>query len=112
MGQGTPAQTQAFREEHDLRAVLLCDPGRLSFRKLGFRREWWRLFHPRVLWRAIVALLQGHRQGALQGDPFQNGGVVLTDAQGTVLFRYDSLYPGDHPGPRELAQLERLFRSF
>lgn len=99
IGNGTPDQARRFRQEFlaDSNCVLLCDPELLSYRAMGMRRNWGSLLHPLVLLRALVVLLQGFRQGAVQGDPFQNGGVLITDAKGDILYRYLSSRAGDHP---------------
>ena len=113
VGQGRPDQARAFREEQLLstQAVLLCDPNRVSYRGLGWSRGWWSLLHPLVFWRALLAVLGGHRQGALQGDAFQNGGVILTNALGEIVFRHRSVRAGHQPGPRQMSRLNALLWS-
>lgn len=113
VGQGRPDQARAFREEQLLptQAVLLCDPDLVSYRSLGWSRRWWSLLHPLVLWRALLVVLRGHRQGPLQGDAFQNGGVILTNALGEIVFRHRSVRAGHPPGPRQMNRLNALFWS-
>ena len=77
--------------------VILVDPERRTYQALGLQRSWRGLFHWKVLWRALTLLLQGARQGEVQGDAFQNGGVLITDATGLIVYRYASKWAGDHP---------------
>ncbi|MBS2034587.1 AhpC/TSA family protein [bacterium] len=103
IGQGRIEQARDFRSRHleNLEAVLLCDPELRSYAALGWGGGWWSLFHPAVVGWALMALVEGFRQGSVQGRPFQNGGVVLTDSDGTILYRYGSRRPGDRPRGRQ-----------
>lgn len=104
VAQGTPAQAAIFREDVAIGSscVLLCDSQLHSYAAFRWTNDWYRLFYPVVWWRALRLVVSGFRQGSLQGDPLRNGGVILTGAGGRILYRRDSLWPGDHP---ELAEL-------
>lgn len=109
VAQGTPLQAAFFREDMQLGAdcVLLCDPQLASYALFGWTREWYRLLHPIVWWRALQLLWRGRRQGSVQGDPLRNGGVILSGADGRILYRRASRWPGDHPPLDELAEQMR-----
>ena len=113
IGQGDAQQSLAFREEHipTAAATILRDPDRLSYRALQWTRQPWRLFFPAVLRNAVRVLRQGHRQGALQGDPFQNGGLVLVDGEGEIVFLHRQAHPGDSLSSQEEARFRRLLES-
>lgn len=104
VGNGSPAMAQAFREEADLPAEvrLLVDPGLELYRALGFRRGVLKALSPRSVGAAVGAWRKGFRQGRTQGDPWQNGGVVLIDRAGELRYHHVSARSGDHPEPAEL----------
>ncbi len=82
----TPEQARAAGL--DSPPELLLDPARDLYRAAGMQRSIWRILHPLGLLHALRALRHGHRQGALQGDALQLGGVVLLDAEGRVTARW------------------------
>ncbi len=57
-----------------------ADPDRVLYRALGLARgSLLQLAGPRVVWRALVATLRGHRAGRKGGDVRQMPGVFLVD---------------------------------
>jgi len=98
IGNGAPDFARAFREDLSLDEdiVLLVDPALRSYRAAGMRRGFGEVLSPRLaknLWRALQA---GHRQNAVQGDPFQLGGVLVIQPGGVVVHRHVSQVAGDH----------------
>ena len=77
VGSGRPWHAKAFRDEHGLDFPLRVDPELAAYRAAGLRRGAWRTLGPRVLAHAARAFGRGFRQGAVQGDPWQQGGVFL-----------------------------------
>ncbi|MEM1177872.1 MAG: peroxiredoxin-like family protein [Acidobacteriota bacterium] len=102
IGNGTPDQAKAFAEERDLDFPLLTDPGRRTYKAAGFRRDIKSTFNLGILKNAKKTLSSGHRQGKVEGDPWQQGGAFVIAPGDEVLFRYVSGAAGDHPDPRDL----------
>jgi AhpC/TSA antioxidant enzyme len=92
----------AFRREHladDARLQVLCDPQGASYRALALTRGVWSILDPRVMARGLAAWRAGFRQAQVQGDPLQNGGVLVVNATGVICYRQASRFAGDHPDP-------------
>jgi NAD(P)-dependent dehydrogenase (short-subunit alcohol dehydrogenase family) len=102
VGNGSPAFAQAFREDMALDAPLLVDPELRAYRAAGLRRGRVELLSPRLPLHAIRALRAGARQGAIQGDPWQLGGVFVIRPDGALVYRHVSREAGDHPPVREV----------
>ncbi|MEZ6187367.1 MAG: peroxiredoxin-like family protein [Planctomycetota bacterium] len=108
VGSGTPTMAQAFRDEAELPADvrLLVDPGLELYQALGFKRGILRVLGPGSVGSAIGAWRDGFRQGRTQGDPWQNGGVVVIQ-DGVLRYHYVSQRSGDHPSVAELLAAAR-----
>ena len=81
VGTGTPAMAAAFAREHAGSHPVLSDQDRALFAASGMRRGWWRMLRPSLLRNLVRALRRGFRQGRVQGDPWQLGGVVVIDRE-------------------------------
>ncbi len=100
---GRPHMAADFRATVGLRADLWLDPRRSAYRHLGFKRSVRSsLFNLQSLRHGLRALKAGFRQGRTQGDPWQQGGVVVVDARGRPVFAYASAEAGDHPKVSEV----------
>jgi dehydrogenase/reductase SDR family protein 12 len=97
VGNGAPHFAAAFREDFALDGPLLVDPERRAYRAAGLRRGRVELLSPRLPGNALRALRSGARQGAIQGDPWQLGGVFVIRPGGDLAYRYISREAGDHP---------------
>jgi dehydrogenase/reductase SDR family protein 12 len=97
IGNGTAAFAQAFREDLALPddLALLVDPELRSYRAAGMRRGRSELFSPRLATNALRALRGGFRPGAVQGDPFQLGGLLVVRTDGALAYRHISREAGD-----------------
>ena len=104
IGSGTPAMAKAFAEHMGLPGdvPVLSDRLREGYQLAGFKRSVWRTFTPGALLNSLRELRKGFRQGRTQGDPFQQGGTLIVDPSGEILFRYQSKEPGDHAAPERL----------
>ena len=96
IGNGNAAFAQAFREDLGWQGPLLVDPELRAYRAAGLRRGRAELLSPRLAGNAWRALRSGHRQQAVQGDPWQLGGVLLVHPDGGLGFRQVSREAGDH----------------
>jgi NAD(P)-dependent dehydrogenase (short-subunit alcohol dehydrogenase family) len=97
VGNGSPQFAAAFREDYALDCPILVDPDLRAYRAAGLRRGRVELLSPRLPLHAVRALLAGSRQGAIQGDAWQLGGVFVLGPGGDLLYRYVSREAGDHP---------------
>jgi len=93
---GTPAMARDFREQQRVTASIWVDRRRATYRHLGFKRSpGSTLFSPAILKHAWRALRKGFRQGATQGDPWQQGGVLVVRRGGEAVFCFASAQAGD-----------------
>ena len=98
IGSGAPRYASAFRDEFKLKdALVLSDEPLASYKRAGFRHGALSTFSPRAMLHYARALAAGFRQGKTQGDPLQQGGVMVVDGEGNVTYRYASKTGGDHP---------------
>ena len=97
VGNGAQHFAAAFREDQALDCPLLVDPELRAYRAAGMRRGRVELLSPRLPLNALRALRSGSRQGAVEGDPWQLGGVFVIRPGGELGFRYLSREAGDHP---------------
>ena len=98
IGNGGAAFARAFREDlalpGDVR--LLVDPTLRSYHAAGMRRGRRELASPRLFSNALRTWRRGFRQAAVQGDPFQLGGVLVVHPGGSVRYRHVERVAGDH----------------
>lgn len=100
---GTPTMARDFREALGITAPVWVDKHRETYRHLGFKRGIWRtLFSPRTLLNALRATRAGFRQGKTQGDPWQQGGVLVVRRGGAPVYAYAAAVAGDHPPTAEV----------
>lgn len=104
IGNGSPEFARAFREDLGLPddVTLLVDPELRSYRAAGMRGGRSELFSPRLATNALRALRGGFRQGAVQGDPFQLGGLLVIRPDGALTLRHVSREAGDHASPGDI----------
>jgi NAD(P)-dependent dehydrogenase (short-subunit alcohol dehydrogenase family) len=107
VGNGAQHFAAAFREDLRLDAPVLIDPELRAYRAAGMRRGRVEMLSPRLPRNALRALRAGHRQTAVQGDPWQLGGVLVIRPGGALAYRFASREAGDHAPVHEiLAALE------
>ena len=85
VGNGTPAMAQAFRDDFEVLGELYTDPSRKSYKALGLKRSFGLM---KSLGRGRRALAGGFRQTKPAGDVWQQGGVILFDAEGAVRWKH------------------------
>jgi hypothetical protein len=97
VGNGSPEQAADFVETTKFPSTLYTDPSRASYRGFGLERGVGRTLGPASLVRGTVAFFSGHRQTALAGDPWQQGGTFVISPPAEVLFAHRDGGSGDHP---------------
>ena len=96
VGNGAVQFARAFREDYHLDTPLLVDPELRAYRAAGLRRGRVEALSPRLPRNALRALRSGSRQGSVQGDVWQLGGVFVIRPGGELAYRYVSRVAGDH----------------
>ena len=107
VGNGSVAHARAFADAQGLDCPVFTDPGRETYAAAGLRRSVGSSVNLRTMRHAARARKRGHRQGAVQGDAWQQGGVLVIATGGEILFRYVSREAGDHPEPDDLLEVLR-----
>lgn len=95
VGTGTPAMAADFAKTHAGTHPVLSDTERATFAAAGMRRSLWATLHWRLLANAWRALRSGFRQTRVQGDAWQQGGVVVLDGARAVVHRQIDRAGGD-----------------
>jgi hypothetical protein len=88
-----------FQKEFDLPFPLSVDPSLHAYRAGQFRRGLARNLALAVLAKGFDAYRRGFRQGRVEGDPWQLGGVVVIGPGDEIHYTYRSESAGDHPEP-------------
>ncbi len=102
IGNGTPEQARAFRDERGLAFPVLVDPRMRAYRAAGMRRGAGAVLNLRAVTHAIRALKEGEHQGRTQGDPWQLGGAFVVLPGGRVVYEQRSDIAGDHADPEAM----------
>ncbi len=106
IGNGAPMFIAGFRADTGYDGPLYTDPGLAVYHAAGLARGVGTVLRPSVLGHAVRALRGGFRQRRTQGDPLQQGGVLIVSPAGELRWRYASRAAGDHPAVEAvLAQL-------
>ncbi len=111
IGNGAPTFIAGFRDRVGFDGLLYTDPTRRVYAALGMTRRLRSSFNLRTLRQALRAYRSGHRQGAVQGDPWQQGGVAIVSPSGERVFEYRSAFAGDHPPVADLLRALRGRRA-
>lgn len=94
-----PQRLKRYQEHHRWPFVMLADPNRTIYRKLGLGRLTWKQL---LSWRTLKLYFHLLRQGrklqtAEADDIHQSGGDFLFEANSTVIFAHRSNNPADRP---------------
>jgi hypothetical protein len=93
---GTPAMALDFQAQQGIEGTTWVDPRRRTYRHLGFkRRPGSTLLSLATMKHALRAWRKGFRQGATQGDPWQQGGVLVVRRGGEPVLSFASEEAGD-----------------
>ena len=102
IGSGNALMAADFREQLALEVPVWVDPKRITYTHLGFKHSIASaILRPAVWLNGLRAARAGFRQGATQGDPWQQGGVLVVKRGGALEYGFASAVAGDHP-PIEL----------
>lgn len=102
VGNGSPAHALDFQATQGLRVPLYVDPGLRVYQAFDFASGLASTLNLKAVGHALRAWQGGHRQGALQGHPFQQGGLALVLPDGQVPYLHRSAEAGDLPEAQAL----------
>jgi hypothetical protein len=102
VGNGSRRFARAFKEDYGIAAPLYVDTRREAYRALAMKRGLGAVLGPATWKSGLRALRAGFRQGRIQGDAFQLGGVLVVRPGGRIAYRYLSGSAGDHPPVAEV----------
>jgi hypothetical protein len=97
VGNGRPDQAAAFASHEVPGCTVLTDPSRQTYKAMGMIRGVLPTLGPGSAAAAVGAALRGHRQTTLEGDPWQQGGLVLVGRDSRILFLQRNRSAGDRP---------------
>jgi len=103
IGNGTPNFIEGFREATKYTGPLYTDPSLEVYKAAELKRGVAKTLNPFAIGATIKAYRNGSRQVDVQGDPWQQGGVLVIAPSGEVRWHYASGHPGDRPGAKEIA---------
>lgn len=110
IGNGAASFIEGFREATGYAGPVFTDPTRAAFDAAALLRGVGVTLNLATVRRSIGAYRRGYRQGSLQGDPFQQGGVLVIAPGGEVRWRHVSRGPGDNATAAEIAAALRAAR--
>lgn len=95
IGNGAPHFIAGFREQTGWQGPLYTDPSLKAYEAAQLERGVGRTLNPLGLVGGIKAFAAGHRQGSVQGDAWQQGGVLVVAPGGEIRWQHVSRRPGD-----------------
>jgi peroxiredoxin len=95
IGSGHAGWARDFIEEQGVEFPVFVDPGVRSYEHFGMKRGLGEVLTLRSLRHAGRAIGGGHRQSPVRGDGLQNGGVVVIDRNGDVVYKHVEQETGD-----------------
>lgn len=95
IGNGHARWARDFIDEQGVEFPVFVDPGLRSYEHFGMKRGLGEVVTLKSMKHATRALGGGHRQSPVRGDGLQNGGVVVTDANGEVVYKHVEQETGD-----------------
>ncbi len=93
---GKPHFIVPFRKETGYEGPIYTDPSLETYKLLNFRHGLLTHMGAKSLTESIRAATQGHAKLLVQGDPNQQGGVIVISPQDQVDYYYRNKETGDH----------------
>ena len=103
IGNGSPSFIEGFRDETKYDGPIYTDPSLAAYNAAQLKRGVAKTFDPRGLFGAVKAFADGRRQGRTQGDPWQQGGVLVVAPTGDVVWHHVSGRSGDNASAAAIA---------
>lgn len=97
IGSGSPRQAADFATAQCPGVPIYSDPSTATYRALGATRGVASTLGPGSVPAGLRAARRGFRQGAVKGDPWVQGAVLVIGPGERVGYRFLSRHSGDHP---------------
>jgi len=96
IGNGQPNFIDGFRNDTGYKGDLFTDPSLKTYELLNFKKSVGSLLGVKTFKSALDALKSGYLQKGIQGNAFQQGGVVVIHPVDKPVYFYISEKAGDH----------------
>jgi peroxiredoxin len=102
IGNGSPLQVKRFKEEFGIHLPVYTDPSLATYQAAGLKKSLLGTIGPKAIMTGQKLRSEGHVSDGIQGNAFQQGGVICINPQGKLLFGYASKHLGDSPRKEDL----------
>jgi len=99
VGNGAPMFIEGFRETTGFTGPIYTDPSLEVYKAAQLKRGMGTMLKLGAAAATFGSLRRGFRQGKMQGDATQQGGVLVIAPDGRILYHHISAYPGDNASP-------------
>lgn len=96
IGNGETRYMNGFRRKSRYDGPLYTNPSLSVYEALELRRGFRSTFRASTILRGIAAGARGFRQTKTQGDPWQQGGILVVGTDGDIALLFRSDYAGHH----------------
>jgi hypothetical protein len=103
VGAGKGHWLAAFRQDTGWDGPLFADPVLASYRAAQLKHGRRSTYNAKNVVNAVRTMARGFRQKGVQGDPLQQGGVLVIVPPGQVVYRHVSPVAGDNAPAAEVA---------
>ena len=107
IGNGTVEMAKEFARQYSIPFPLYTDPTCQSYHMMGWQKKFG--ISMKSVKEGFKLFYQGHRQGKIQGNPWQQGGEALFLPSGECWWSKSVDYAGHHS---TLADLQTLIDHF
>lgn len=97
VGNGSVRQAQHFQATAAPECEVFTDPGLKAYAALGLRRSVGATLGPASAVAFVRATAKGHRQTSVEGDAWQQGGLLSMAPGGRLLYLQRNRSAGDRP---------------
>jgi len=97
VGNGSVKFAARFQEDKVPGIPVYTDPSLSTFSAAGLKRGIGATLSLGSLLAGARSTLRGHRQTSVQGDPWQQGGVIVVARGGEVVYRRPNQHAGERP---------------
>jgi hypothetical protein len=101
IGNGAPNFAKGFAERMGGDIPIFSDEKRVTYQSLEMHRGACTFMHPGVIVRGATAIFR-YRQRRTMGDNTQQGGTIVVRPDGTMSYKFLSLYAGHQARPKDI----------
>lgn len=102
IGNGGPSFIEGFRQVTGYGGTIYSDPSLEVYNAAGLLRSVRATIGLRSIVNGVKNLAGGQRQGSTQGDTWQQGGALVINSKGQILYSHRSSAGGDNASAKEL----------